>query len=108
MNDSRWNVDHRSGPDILLLAIEDHFAFAGQDVVKLGGDFVVVRFCTIDIDRVSPGRDILIALTEQAVAASDLSLLATSPGSPKPVLRRPQRATLVASIASPYTVGSRV
>jgi hypothetical protein len=60
-------VDHAAGPDLNLLAIEDHLALATQDVVELGADFVVVGFRAVDIDRMGPGRNILVALAEETV-----------------------------------------
>ena len=55
MDDAWGNVDEGAWRDGLLNAIQQHRAAAGEDVVELGGAFVVMQLGPINVHGMCPG-----------------------------------------------------
>ena len=62
MDNSGRYVDHRTLGYSVLHAVQLHNAFTVQHLVKLCPDFMIVLACAIDIDGVSPSRDIEVTI----------------------------------------------
>ena len=77
--DDAWrNVHQRSFANRIHLAIKKYGALAFENVVQLCRATMVVRFCAVDVDRVSPRRDLAGILAAQQPIAP--AARATLPG----------------------------
>ena len=68
MNDAGWDVNHRPGADGLLLSIKKYSPPSLEHVVELGRALVIVEPGPIDIHGMGPGRYVLVAFAQEAVA----------------------------------------
>jgi hypothetical protein len=63
-------VDHRSGPYLVLDAIQDDAPLALQYVVQLGGSSMKVFFRSVNVDGVCPGSNSLVHVADQPISES--------------------------------------
>ena len=61
-------VNHGAGSNLPFLAIENDFARSFQNVIKLGGPLVVVRFCPVDVHCMGPCCDVFVVLADETIA----------------------------------------
>ena len=65
VHDTGRDVDHAAGAHYVRFSIQRHCPLAVQDVVKFGSLPMIMFLCTVDIDGVHPGRDLVILAADQ-------------------------------------------